>query len=309
VLVGRSVGRSVGRWVVVVLLLTVCTPLALSHTVQAQSRHVMMEWIARLSEACRYTDAAASAAGTDRRGGDVSATGVKPAAVDDGGSDSDASDAQTSVSRVSSKRDGGGSAGNGSEMGMAGPGGGGGVRPSLAVVPQTSPRRGGGHGDVRRDVRDEDDSDVDDDVDEDDDDDDEDDDDDDVFKSASVEDYTRSYPHAMAPRHLPAADPTTWGTVTVLEPRPPLPPDMNALYRWQHGRCARCRVAKDVRELAVPQRFCHYTELLLCQPCMGANTRVCACACRIVGCVCACARCVCAVRVVQLSCGVCAPPC
>ncbi len=113
---------------------------------------------------------------------------------------------------------------------------------------------------------------------------------------ANTTSMVRASPHEVAPKHLPAASAGTWGTVMVLDRRPASPPDLVALWTWQRRRCAKCCEEKSEAQLAVPKRFCHYTELLLCAACMGSGVRVrgrgrCGVALRRRRCGCCCGKC------------------
>lgn len=54
----------------------------------------------------------------------------------------------------------------------------------------------------------------------------------------------------------------------VLDRRPPHPPHLPTLNKWQHRRCAGCGVTQTTGMFGTKAHYCHYTELLFCGACM-----------------------------------------
>lgn len=54
----------------------------------------------------------------------------------------------------------------------------------------------------------------------------------------------------------------------VLDRRPPHPPHLPTLNKWQHRRCAGCGVGQTTGMFGTKAHYCHYTELLFCSACM-----------------------------------------
>ena len=95
------------------------------------------------------------------------------------------------------------------------------------------------------------------------------------YDAPVVIDFLRDFPHADKPLHVPSTSHGSVGFVMVLQARPAVAPDYMMLYRWQRSRCAQCRAEKVPPELAMPARFCYYTEMLYCRRCMAPDVQVC----------------------------------
>jgi hypothetical protein len=94
------------------------------------------------------------------------------------------------------------------------------------------------------------------------------------YDSPDVVDFTRSYPHESRPVHVPAVSHGSIGFEMVLSRRPALPADYVSLYKWQRNRCAQCRAELPASQLAMPTRYCNYTEMLFCRACMAPDVAV-----------------------------------
>ena len=59
----------------------------------------------------------------------------------------------------------------------------------------------------------------------------------------------------------------------VLERRYAEPPHLPTLNKWQHRQCAQCMTTQSTGMFGTKAHYCHYTELLYCTECFGAETR------------------------------------